>query len=494
MGTETDLSDAGVVRSRASSLSSINTSVCDSEYYSDAAVSETFSLETLTPSATNYLSYVLDKTLLLLPLAVSIFIRSVVSTEFRAMAIAWLLIIPMTTDVTLDEGVFPALVLSSLGYENRVVELNMFLPIARSRLGLFTMALIAFYSENLNFFVYGILQRSLISFASTLLDNSIPKSELSLICCALSNAVYYLYYSNQRTLWNDPTAIIICGLVAALPCYPLLTCFCKVYRSSRGKDHKNQNRLAACIYAIYFLSGATLYFGLMLHSASELWYEIVNNCDLILRWLLILTVAIAVAYQFGPRLGLDGRRKLWHVTTVMMFLPTSVRERPFTKLALGVAIVIFVGLEVIRAVALPPIGEPLHNALQGFVDHRDRRGPVIISHIYLLLGIAVPIFLKQSAAGLICLGLGDTFASQVGRRFGKWRVFGQKSLEGCIAFTFAASIAMYYTSDTPNILCVVIPTALLEAVTPLNDNLVVPMYMLALQGLVTPSWNPDGTL
>lgn len=432
-------------------------------------------------SGISKLAFYLNKFILVSPVAINVLFRSIASKEFRAIAIAWSVIIPFTSDISVDEAVIPALVATSLGHDNSVVARNMYISIARSRLGLFALALLSIYFKNYHILICGFLLRMLVTFASRLLKNSIPKSEITLICGAVVNVAYHLLASPPAELY-EPAALITCGLVAALPCYPLLSRFVTNYKRTKGTS--NQWPLVVAIYSCYFGLAAYLYFGLYGIAPSALLGMVKANTDLLLYWLSILMVGAAVAYFLGQHIGLDGRRKLWHMAVVLMFLPGSVREREITKVCLAVAIVLFVALETARSTALPPLGVPLHRALRSFVDHRDKRGPVIISHVYLLLGIAVPIFLADSPAGVICLGIGDTFASQFGRRFGRLRVFGHKSFEGCVAFSLAAGLALKYFTSTGNVWAIVIPTAILEAVTPLNDNLVVPMYMLALQNIL----------
>ncbi|RKP27544.1 hypothetical protein SYNPS1DRAFT_12519 [Syncephalis pseudoplumigaleata] len=62
-------------------------------------------------------------------------------------------------------------------------------------------------------------------------------------------------------------------------------------------------------------------------------------------------------------------------------------------LAFSVALCAFMLTEYIRCMRVPPLGAPLHGFLTRFLDHRDQ-GPIILAHIYLLLGCAIPIWLQ----------------------------------------------------------------------------------------------------
>ena len=63
----------------------------------------------------------------------------------------------------------------------------------------------------------------------------------------------------------------------------------------------------------------------------------------------------------------------------------------FLQLAFGVALAVFIALEYCRLGNIYPIGKGLHAFLSGFTDYRDS-GPFIMSHIYLLVGCALPVW------------------------------------------------------------------------------------------------------
>lgn len=46
----------------------------------------------------------------------------------------------------------------------------------------------------------------------------------------------------------------------------------------------------------------------------------------------------------------------------------------------------------------------------------------------------------------MALGIGDSFAAIVGKRFGKHKLFKKKSLEGCIAFVASIYCALFLIS------------------------------------------------
>ncbi|KAL4948889.1 hypothetical protein BDW69DRAFT_188837 [Aspergillus filifer] len=182
--------------------------------------------------------------------------------------------------------------------------------------------------------------------------------------------------------------------------------------------------------------------------------------------LTVLVTGIVVVLKLGTYVEVDTRRKVFHGTMVLIFLPTIYIDPPFAALAMALVLAIFLLLDLFRASQLPPISRPLTYFLEPYVDGRDYRGPVIVSHIFLLIGSAIPLWLSLSdipragefpwanwdvetrdvsmLSGIICVGLGDAAASLVGRRWGrrKWFWGGGKSVEGSLAFAGAVTAGL----------------------------------------------------
>ncbi|KAI0471132.1 hypothetical protein GGR56DRAFT_659145 [Xylariaceae sp. FL0804] len=175
----------------------------------------------------------------------------------------------------------------------------------------------------------------------------------------------------------------------------------------------------------------------------------------------VICVGLVVVFRLSPFYEVDTRRKVFHFMMVAMFLPATYIDPAFAALALAIILAVFLLLDLLRASQLPPLSKPLASFLAPYVDGRDLRGPVVISHIFLLIGCAIPLWLSLGSltrsgtgplagwevptrevamvSGVICVGLGDAAASLVGRRYGhrKWLWGGGKSLEGSAAFAVA---------------------------------------------------------
>ncbi|KAK3308145.1 uncharacterized protein B0T15DRAFT_410422 [Chaetomium strumarium] len=178
-------------------------------------------------------------------------------------------------------------------------------------------------------------------------------------------------------------------------------------------------------------------------------------------WLGIIVTGLAIVFRLSPVYEVDTRRKVFHFMMVAMFLPTIYVDPCYVALALALMLAIFLLLDLLRASQLPPLSKPIARFLTPYVDGRDLRGPVVISHIFLLIGCAIPLWLGLASlprdgsgplkgwdvptrevsmvSGVVCVGLGDAAASLVGRRWGhrKWIWGGGKSIEGSLAFAVA---------------------------------------------------------
>lgn len=241
----------------------------------------------------------------------------------------------------------------------------------------------------------------------------------------------------------------------------------------------------------------------------------------------IIAAGLGVVFHLSAVVEVDTRRKVFHGMMVAMFLPATFIDPTFAALALSLILSIFLLLDLFRASQLPPLSKPLTYFLAPYVDGRDHRGPVIVSHIFLLIGCAIPLWLSLArtercgttpwegwkvktrdlsmVSGVICVGMGDAAASLIGRRYGRrrWMWSGGKSLEGSLAFATAVMLGLLLariwlriggwegdSEDAWALTCgkaavAAAGASLTEAVlTGGNDNVVVPVILwLLVRGL-----------
>ena len=185
-------------------------------------------------------------------------------------------------------------------------------------------------------------------------------------------------------------------------------------------------------------------------------------------WLAVLVVGLLAVFTLTAFVEVDTRRKIFHGVMVAMLVPSIFVDPCYCALALALILAVFLILEVIRAGQVPPLGKAISRFVAPYVDGRDLRGPVVVSHIFLLIGCAVPLWLSLASieregdlpwvdwelagnkrevamvAGVVCVGMGDAAASLIGRRYGrhKWLWVGGKSLEGSAAFVAAVTVGL----------------------------------------------------
>ncbi|EDQ92079.1 uncharacterized protein MONBRDRAFT_22886 [Monosiga brevicollis MX1] len=122
-------------------------------------------------------------------------------------------------------------------------------------------------------------------------------------------------------------------------------------------------------------------------------------------------------------------------------------------------------------------------------DARDQ-GFLTVTPLYLLLGTLAPFWCLPRArfwaayGGVLAVGIGDTFASLVGRRYGRWRLpVVEKSLEGFLACVVSQLVALWLLNwgglidGVPwhRALVACVTVAGLELSTTQIDNLVLPV-------------------
>ncbi|RKF81995.1 putative phosphatidate cytidylyltransferase [Golovinomyces cichoracearum] len=192
------------------------------------------------------------------------------------------------------------------------------------------------------------------------------------------------------------------------------------------------------------------------------------NTRLILSfyWISVFSIGLTAVLYLSPLFEVDTRRKIFHFMMLAVLFPATYIDPIFVAFALTLALAVFLLLELIRTARLPPLSKFLAKFFSPFVDERDLRGPVVLSHIFLLIGCAIPLWLTLGSlsrtnsanligwdvnsrevsmvAGVICVGMGDSAASLFGRRFGrvKWSWSGGKSFEGSVAFAIAVLIGL----------------------------------------------------
>ncbi|XP_061912807.1 dolichol kinase [Entelurus aequoreus] len=231
-------------------------------------------------------------------------------------------------------------------------------------------------------------------------------------------------------------------------------------------------------------------------------------------WVLLCALATCVVLQQNYQRQSGSKkhqastvvRKYFHLIVVATFVPGLLYDRHLLHVASVGCLAVFLFLEYVRYFRIKPLGQPLRQLLTLFLDERDS-GPLILTHIYLLLGMALPVWLFPGAcapkgvlsgagglvpyAGVLAVGVGDTVASVFGSTMGEIRWPGtKKTVEGTATSVFAQIIAVvifliFDASINLNstylwIVGSIALVAMLEAYTSQIDNLLLPLYLLIL--------------
>lgn len=213
-----------------------------------------------------------------------------------------------------------------------------------------------------------------------------------------------------------------------------------------------------------------------------------TRMNIICGWIVCLLILLPNVMIFQSNFSLNTSRKVWHFVILALLVKPLQWDAEFVKISIAGTIVLFLIVEYLRYLKLAPIGDFLDKKLRSFADFRDERGPIIISYVYLIIGVATPILINGSLVGVISLGVGDSLASIVGHRWGRIRWPGtNKTLEGTLAFILATTGCSLYFKQrygefegvtVSNVILTCVLSGILEGNSVLNDNILIPAFML----------------
>ena len=206
-------------------------------------------------------------------------------------------------------------------------------------------------------------------------------------------------------------------------------------------------------------------------------------------------------------------RKYFHVVAILLFTPITYLDPDMMSLSYAIAISFLIVLEMIRGwIDSNIVDSTTHwnNVYTTFLDEKDNRGGLVVSHIALILGCAIPLWITQLLSratdvsesddnnmllsllpylGITVLGVGDSAAAIGGIRFGRhnWPGESSRTLEGsCCMFLsmMVVVLTMGTFIDSVNIISTTYATmgviTLLEASTIQIDNFVLPLAGVTL--------------
>lgn len=326
---------------------------------------------------------------------------------------------------------------------------------------------------------------------------TLTRTEVHLVAVFLVNLIFCFEGTSANALpvviFQKMVASLIVSLMLVYPVFKGI--------QSSGYEWLSPLVVVAFAGAFYWLTDRQLQPVLKEDPVVWLWNYIHQSqlrYNVLVGWVSALAVLIPAVFLSANRLSLNTRRKVWHVVLLgSIAYPALIHEPAFTLLSLLGSGVLFVVLEVVRYNRLTPVGQLLYDQLVVFQDFKDLKGPLNLLYIFLVLGVTIPIAYDhlaeegvtlRSFIGILALGVGDTFASVIGKRFGsiKWK-HGTKSIQGTVAFvatTFAGFVLVdrylleQRVDNWENVFIMVLLGGVLEGVSTLNDNVLIPCVML----------------
>lgn len=223
---------------------------------------------------------------------------------------------------------------------------------------------------------------------------------------------------------------------------------------------------------------------------------------LLAYWALTLAVSLGLAVPaVTRRCRVIVARKSYHALALALFLPAVAVDAAFLSFATAVALAAMLAVEVLRVADVCRLGRLISLSVQAVRDNRDE-GPLLVTHIYLLIGNGLPLWAAVltgasrigilAVSGMLVLDALDAAASIVGSVMGKTRLFGLgKTFEGtaagvAAAFGLAAAWKHVVVAEPVGgvwyirMLAAVAGAGLYEAATLQIDNLVLPIAFYVL--------------
>lgn len=219
--------------------------------------------------------------------------------------------------------------------------------------------------------------------------------------------------------------------------------------------------------------------------------EMFKNRFTLLMWMIYSAVFIVLIIKYSKGLSSKNRqkqnafRKLYHFLLAIILTPIYYSNLGFLKLVLGLLLAPVLLLEFSRVISK---FQALNDFFQRFSNSFDA-GNLIVSHIFLLLGCSIPIWLAEKPdisglSGIISIGIGDAFASIIGIGVGRIKIVKtDKTVEGLIGGFMSMCIFLYFLNgfsiEAKDVICLFL-ISLWEVFNAENDNLTLPLVSWSL--------------
>ncbi|XP_067139067.1 dolichol kinase [Centruroides vittatus] len=216
---------------------------------------------------------------------------------------------------------------------------------------------------------------------------------------------------------------------------------------------------------------------------------------------LFICIASTIAFTIWQNIDRKSsklKRKIFHIIIIIVYIPGFYMDVELLLLSSAGMIAIFLTLECLRFLNIPPLGKIIQDNITLFLDEKDC-GLLIVSHIYLLVGSTISLWINPChqvslsiMSGVLAIGFGDSVAAFVGILWGKHKwPNSMKTYEGTIGAFFVqyliTLLIFYFTNknvfniyNSIYVLTVTVFAVLFEAFTTQFDNLVLPLYLYVM--------------
>jgi dolichol kinase len=182
------------------------------------------------------------------------------------------------------------------------------------------------------------------------------------------------------------------------------------------------------------------------------------------------------------------KRKSFHLLILLYILAYWLLPRPVLLWGFGLLILVVIAGELVR-LRVPSFNEALLKYLGGI--HREEETKALSGLPWTLSGSFLTILLFPDRTVVMVsffyLAFGDALAALFGRRFGRHRLMGGKSLEGSTAcFAVCLLVGLLFMKPPLALLGALIATVIELIPWPLNDNFWMPLFSASALTLLLP--------
>lgn len=371
------------------------------------------------------------------------------------------------------------------------------------------------FDDNVEVAIFVFFIMTLLHMLQTTLKQSFTIGESYLVASVIMSAFYSAWcYSGEVT--SDVASIFIC-LGCSAACATALILYTghstRIERNSSPHLTKADVKLSIVFHASCVLCpilSTIIHVLLELNTPPPLTMLFTrflnaildpNHLVLLLWGISLLVLAFNLAVNHSPKKEMTTqKRKVFHLIAVMLFFPALfVNFSNIGIVSFGV-FWLLLWLSIYSSYQIYPYGGYCRRICASITDYRDS-GKLVLTPVYLLFGLAAPIWLDllrfgklrlSSFAGLVSVGVGDSMASIIGKKYGRnyWFRDG-KSLEGA-AGNFVSQLAclsvmrLFVNSGDikpVDLISCSFLSALLEASTDQIDNFILPLISYSMLSL-----------